>query len=42
MRSRVEALSDRFHQMCVEKKVINLRLTFLAFATDMLCVYGKL
>ncbi|GAD92607.1 flavonoid 3-hydroxylase, putative [Paecilomyces variotii No. 5] len=40
MRSRVEALSGRLLEVHRQGTIIDLRLTFLAFSTDMLCVYG--
>ncbi|EED22467.1 flavonoid 3-hydroxylase, putative [Talaromyces stipitatus ATCC 10500] len=40
LRSGVEELSDRFHQLYVSGDTINLRATLLAFATDLLAIYG--
>ncbi|QKX52975.1 uncharacterized protein TRUGW13939_00046 [Talaromyces rugulosus] len=40
MRTSVEKLSSQFHELYVSGKAINLRATLLAFATDLLGIYG--
>jgi hypothetical protein len=42
MRTSVEKLSSQFHELYVSGKAINLRATLLAFATDLLGIYGML
>jgi hypothetical protein len=42
MRTSIEKLSGQFHDLYVSGKTINLRATFLAFATDLLGIYGVL